>query len=366
MFAFDRVRKALKSSGGGDLSFVTTHQTTLVEPPSDLLKDLEGLVAVQPVRGSDGTLLFLAFWRSSDDAKLGKPILLSRLGSTGPTFSGLAGGPITKPPTFTEKVKDKAIPILLSTVAVLGALEALSHRYDGLIAAPQFTVHFEKQDYEVAENVGTLTANVIVDNALTEVALTDVTITPSLKAPSAAASAGSFRMVDPQGTSLPATKNRPYQVSFDDLPAGEATLFVTVKAKAGLLRDAVESTNHARLVVWPSVPQATITFKQARGNAGYFSWALSVGAIEDGSSVICDLTVTGAKLSVLESNYWRPLGNVSAATWDGVDGVVNLQVTWPAIKPRSKHVAEFGLLGAPDTDWKSIAKVKPTCSLVRK
>jgi hypothetical protein len=356
---------ALARSAKSGVPLIAIHETDLNQLPSGLLEDLQGLAAVQPVRGDDGKLRLLAFWSTADDARIGEPVLQARLSSAASPLSGLAAEPVTKPSGLIERVKEHAVPILLSTVAVIGAVEALGNRYDTLIATPQFTVRFDETDYDIDEGSGSFAPSVIVENALAGVQLSNIVITPSLSAPADGLPPERIAAVDPPGTSLPATKSRAYQLEADRLHPGDRGLLVAVTANAGKLRDEVQVQARARVTVWPVVPKASVQLRQTRHNRADFTWTFVVGSLEESSSVRCDLRLEGAALKVAGGGFWRPVGGGSSATWDALDDIVRLQATWTATKARSRHFAEFSLEGAAGTDWNVIAKTKPTCSLVR-
>ncbi|MBU7573335.1 MAG: hypothetical protein KAF64_08280 [Hydrogenophaga sp.] len=362
---FKRLIEALKSPAPRSTAFVAIHESTLVEIPTDLLKNLKGLNAVQPVRDQDGKLRFIAYWSSSDDAHANEPTLQYRLGSSTVSLAGTAMEPLTKAPDFSQKMKSKAVPLLLTTVAVLGALDVLNKRYDVLIAAPQYTVRLNNHEYEVDEG-GSFTSILTVENALSNVELSEIRIQPTLS-PGEAQAGEKFKLVDAQGTSLPATKSRSYQLFADGLKAGEHKINVSVQANAGIFRDTHSESAVARLVVWPNAPQATIALKQIREkeNRADFLWTLRVGPMEAFTGVECDLTLAGGKFST-SPGYWRPIDGASNEDWLVVEDVARLRVAWPVVKPRSRQLAEFSLTGGPGTDLRDVEKIKPTCSLVRK
>lgn len=358
--------RAIKSPAAASTAYAAVHETQLDDPPDGLLKDFAGLAALQPVRAQNGKLHFIAFWSSSDHALAGEPSLKRRLGNSVVTVSGIAYGLITKAPSTWEKVKGQAVPILLTTVAVLGALDILNNRYDGLIAAPQYTLRLNNQEYDVEEG-GTLTSVLTVENALPNVQLTDIHIEPKLSPVQDVAIVEPFKLVDAQGTSLPATKARSYQLLAEGLKSGERQLTVSVRANAGMFRSPHVETATARLVVWPKAPQAGIALRQIREkeNRADFLWTLRVGQIEPSSEVVCDLIFRGGKFSV-SPGYWRPIDGASNEDWLPADDMARLRVSWPAVKARSRQLAEFSVVGPSGLDWNEVAKVKPTCAVVRK
>jgi hypothetical protein len=357
---FRRLSKALKSSASSNSSFIAVHDTQLDEPPKDLLEGAAGLAAVQPVRRQDGKLSFIAYWSSPADATLAGRVLENRLGAPS-GLSGIAGEPLAKPPPdLWGRAKDKAVPLLLTTVAVVAALEGLSNRYVALIAAPQFTVRFDAPAYN-ADQGESIPASLTMENALTAVELTDINVDPKLNT-SLGALSGSVEMLKLQDVSLPATKSRTYYMSLDNLAPGDHVVSARVTAKAGYFRKPVPSSAIARVLVWPSSPQASISLKQTRHDRADFRFMLRVGKAAAPSTVVCDLRFAGDfKVS---NNYWRPLGKADAPQWLTADGIALLQVGWREVGPRSSHYAEFSLVGEANTDWKKVAaNVEPMCSI---
>lgn len=359
---FARLTKALKSSAPSRSGYVHVHDTQLVEPPRDLLDGAKGLSAVQPIRRDDGKLSFIAYWTSPTDATLFGPILHSRLGVSGTPLSGVSGELIAKPPSDVwGKVKDKAVPLLLTTVAVIAALEGLNNRYVGLIAAPQFTVRFDAPTYSVDEG-DSVAASLAVENALTGVELTDISVAPKMSNGPSGRPSGSIEMLKLEDASLPATKTRTYYMLLQNVAPGEHVVSADVTAKAGRFRDKRLVPATARVTVWPSDPEASIVHKQTRQNRADFLFTLRVGKVAAPSTVACDLRFKG-KLTV-PNNYWRALGKVPQTRWiPGPEGPL-LRVTWPTVSGRSTHFAELSLVGEENTDWKKVAaSSEPMCSI---
>jgi len=359
---FERLNKALKSHAARSAGCIHVHDTQLAEAPKDLLEGATGLTAVQPIRRTDGKLSFIAYWTSSDDATLSGPALLSRLGASGPSLSGIAGEPITRPPPgLWGKVKDKAVPLLLTTVAVIAALEGLSNRYEALIAAPQFTVRFDAPTYNIDEG-DAVAASVTVENALTGVELSAINVAPKMSAGPHGRPGGSIEMLKLEDASLPATKSRTYYLSIQNLGSGEHVVSADVTAKAGRFRDSRLVPATARVIVWPSEAEASIVQKQTRQNRADFLVTLRVGKLPAPSIVACDLRFKG-KLAV-PNNYWRSLGRVPETRWVPGPEANLLRVTWPALPGRSTHHAELSLIGEDSTDWKKVvADSVPMCSI---
>lgn len=359
---FERLSKALKSPAARGTGYVHVHDTQLDEVPKDLLDGLKGLTAVQPIRRSDGKLSFIAYWTSSDDATFAGPALGGRVGASGTSLSGVAGELIAKPPPdLWGKVKDKAVPLLLTTVAVIAALEGLSNRYESLIASPQFTVRFDAPVYNIDEGEA-VAASLTVENALTGVELSAINVAPKMSAGASVRPGGSIEMLKLEDASLPATKTRTYYMSLQGLAPGEHVVMADVTAKAGRFRDSRLVPASARVIVWPSEGQASIVHKQTRQNRADFLFTLRVGRVPAPTMVVCDLKFKGR--FTVPTNYWRSLGKVPDTRWvAGPEGRL-LRVTWPALPGRSTHYAELSLVGDENTDWKQVvADGEPMCSI---
>jgi hypothetical protein len=361
--AFSRLHKVLKASAPSSTGYVHIYDTQLVEAPKDLLDGTDGLAAIQQVRRDDGKLSFIAYWASSEGASLSGPALRERLSASATPLSGFAGELVTRsPPDLWGRVKDKALPLLLTTVAVIAALEGLNNRYEALIAAPQFTVRFDAPVYNIDEG-DAVSASLTVENALTGVELSEIHVAPILSADPNGRPSGSIEMLKLQDAALPATKSRTYYMSLKDLPPGEHLVTAAVTAKAGRFRGSESVPVSAKVVVWPSEAEASITYKQTRHNRADFLFTLRVGKLSAPSIVTCDLKFTG-KLTT-PNNFWRPRGKTSGPPrWiEGPESNV-LTVTWPALPGHSKHYAELSLVGDGDTDWDKVAaNSKPMCSV---
>ncbi len=360
--AFERLNRALKSPATGSTGYVHVHDTELFEVPKDLLDGVKGLTAVQPIRRADGKLSFIAYWTSSDCAILAGPALHSRVGASGTPLSGVAGELIAKPPSdLWGKVKDKAVPLLLTTVAVIAALEGLSNRYEALIASPQFTVRFDAPVYNIDEG-DAVAASLTVENALTGVELSAINVEPKISAGPNARPGGSVEMLKLEDASLPATKARTYYLSLQNLGSGEHLVSAHVTAKAGRFRDSKLVPAVARVVVWPIEAEASMVHKQTRQARADFLVTLRVGKVSAPSIVVCDLRFKG-KFTV-PNNYWRSLGKVPEPRWIPGSDRSLLKVVWPAVSGRSTHYAELSLIGDDSTDWKKVAaNSEPMCSI---
>lgn len=358
-----KLRKVLKTSASKSTGYVDIYDTQLVEVPKDLLDGTIGLVAIQQIRRSDGKLSFIVYWASLEDASFAGPAVRELLGAPTTHLAGLAGELVTRSsPDLWGRVKDKAVPLLLTTVAVIAALEGLNNRYEALIASPQFTVRFDAPVYNIDEG-GSVLASLIVENALTGVELSKIDVEPMLSAGPNRRQSGSIEMLKLQDVALPPTKSRAYYMSLENLPAGDYTVTANVSAKAGSFRDGKRVPASAKVIVWPSEADATVTYKQTRQNRADFLFTLRVGKLSTSNIVTCDIKFAG-KLTT-PNNFWRPKGKTSEAPqwFVGPDGHL-LKVTWPALPAHSKHYAELSLVSDGDVDWEKLAaNSKPMCTV---
>lgn len=359
--AFERISRLLRTPAKSSTGFVEVFDTELAEVPDGLLAGTKGLTAVQPVRRSDGKLSFVAYWASEADAEFYGPKLVSRLAAAQALVSGVAGEPISSPPPdLWGKAKDKAVPLLLTTVAVIAALEGLNNRYEALIASPQFTVKFDAPLYSVDEG-DALTASLTVENALTGVELSSINVVAKIASASGGPSSGRVDMLKLENVSLPATKARSYFMSLESLRSGEHVITGEVTAEAGRFRGPRLVAASAKVVVWPTGAEASLVHKQTRQNRADFKFIMRVGKLSTARSVVCDLRFS-SKLTV-PNNYFRSVGKSPEVRWiTGPERNV-LKVTWPAVEGRSTHVAELSLSGDEGTDWKQVAaQSEPECS----
>lgn len=354
-----RLKKALTSSSQSTGS-IHIYDTHLVEAPKDIFSGVKGLMAIQPFRREEGQMSFVAYWSSSEAAKLAGPVLQRRLGVPYSIVSGVADELITKPPSRWDKVKDKAVPLLLTTVAVIAALEGLNNRYVALIAAPQFTARFDAPIYNIDEG-DAVTASLTVENALTGLELSAINVATKLSDMSGGQPSGSVDMLSLEDVSLPPTKARTYYMSLQNLRAGEHVISADVSAEAGYFRDERIVPANARVIVWPSEAEAFLEYKQTRMNRADFLFTLRVGKIAPSSIVTCDLKFSGTLTQ--PNNYWRAMGKGSESRWiQGPDSSV-LRVTWLAVPGRSTQFAELSLVGGENIDWSKVAAdSKPLCS----
>lgn len=354
-----RLQKALKTASQ-EVGRVDVYDTQLVEAPKEILKDLGGLVAVQPLRRDDGKLSFIAYWSSSDAATLAGPVLQSRLGIKSSQVSGVAAEFISKPPSNWEKVKNNAVPLLLTSVAVIAALEGLNNRYVTLIAAPQFTSRFDVPTYNVDQGEA-VSASLTVENAMTSVELTAINVARNVSTVSDGRPSGSVEMLTLEDASLPPTKTRTYFMRLPNLPSGEHELRADITAKAGKFRQERLVPATARVVVWPSDAEASLVHKQTRQGRADFLLTLRVGKTKE-STVACDLKFRGNL--TLPNNYYRARGKVPETRWVSGPEWSVLKVTWSAVPGHSIHLAELSLVGNEKADWKKVAAdSEPTCSI---
>lgn len=359
---FERLNKALKSPAARSAGYVSVYDTQLVDTPKDLLEGAKGLAALQPIRRDDGKLSFIAYWVSSDDATLSDPALGHRLGASGTPLHGVASEPITRPLGFWGKVKDRAVPLLLMTVAVIAALEGLNNRYEALIAAPQFTVRFDTPLYSIDEGAA-VAASLTVENALTGVELNAVNVKPRVTAIPDGRPSGIVDMGKLEDVALPPTKARTYYMSLKDLGPGEYVVTADVTANAGRFRSSKRVSAAAQVVVWPSESEASLVHLRTLRDRADFLFTLRVGKVSAPRIVQCDLRFEG-KFTV-PITYWRSKGKIATPRWvSGPEGQL-LKVTWPEVAGRSTLSAELSLIGDENTDWKKIAAdSKPLCSII--
>jgi hypothetical protein len=238
------------------LGYVNVFSTEKPPPEPGSVMSLDGLEAVQTVRSQDGQFIHVAFWASKEHHAIGSGQLLGDPGGK-QIFEGVAARlAIAKSPWFK---KIRVSTWLLSFVAIIGALEALTNRYEKLFSAPNALVKLDQRRYDLVQGER-LAAKVTVENLLGVADLRDVDVNANL-GPNAAQ--GGVTVLDPSRPTIQATKERSFQLDSAPLAAGNYTLSVVVNMLAGYVRWWPGSfTQHAEVRVYPLVARGVVNVQQ--------------------------------------------------------------------------------------------------------
>lgn len=322
--------------------------------PETLLKSAKGLQAVQPIHRDNGHTAFLTYWATPEHFQRGSADVAQQLQVTSTLYEGLAGD--LQLPIESKWKAVKLSTVLLSTAALLGALEVVTNRYERLFASPELALRADKQAFSVVETEDIATS-VTVENLLPVAEHRDIAVTAAL-----VDSSGNhlpLAVQDPQMSSLSATKSRAFNIVGKVPAPGEYKLRVGVQAKAGWLRDGKSFVTESRLTSWPRTPRGSLRLKDSRStNADY------VVLVEVGSAapfgVLCELTVTGVGKLGFDRGEWRSIEPthvgkyLQAGTGDAATS--RLRWSWPLSVSQQNLRAELTFLGDTTTNWPLVAK----------
>lgn len=341
--------------------FIACVLSPLQLQPAKLLEEIDGLLAVQDVRKDDGRTVFVTYWASREHFTRGRDAALAQLQATLIVMEGPAGQLHTQSKQWWKKVKLSTV--LLSTAALLGAMEVVSNRYERLFASPELGVRSEKQVFSLIE-ADDFTTTVTVENLLPVAEHRNLVVSAVLV--DAKGVQLPMTVLDPQMSSLTATKARVFDISGKVPLPGEYHLKIGVHGKAGWLRAAKAFTVDSRVKVWPQKPQGYVKLKKSRStNADYVVFVEVGHAAPFG--ILCEFTLTGGGKMDFDRNEWRSieattLGNFLVAG-SGDNATSRLRWSWASTAAQKSLRAELTLAGEAGTDWSSVAnKAKVECT----
>ncbi|MEJ8838321.1 hypothetical protein [Ramlibacter sp. AN1133] len=340
--------KAIAGEGGrAPLGYVCAFQSSAAPIAKDVFGTHAGLQAIQSVRVQDGTTMHLAFWNSREHHDLGARALIATAGAE-EVFHGVAAPLAVKPPRWYQRIRLSTW--LLSAVAILGALDALAHRYEQLFTAPNALVKFSQRKYEIAQDEK-LAAAITVENLLGVADLRDVELALSLQPP---APKSVLALPDQAKPSILATKERTFAFELERLPPGSYTLQARVTANGGYLRwwgDSFVQTAQVR--VFPLHPKGTLV---ATGT-GPVANALAVipTGVALRPNAVCEVSFAPGPRFQFEAMYTG-----DRAVWDstvGEDGLMRAVVRWkPGATAAKTEIRRAFRFAAPGPlDWAKVS-----------
>lgn len=315
-----------------------------------LLGKVGGVQSWIKIRGVSTTTLYV-FWRSSEHFKLGSPAAQAAAGASSTSGDGMLGEVGMAQAPWWRQVKPATW--LLSTAALLGALEVISNRYDRLFATPALSFRSDKPSLHFVEGEGIRTTLQLVNDTPTpheEVVLTSQVLSPAGKAPPLSVTPTEVALLAGLG-------QKDVVLSGDRLAVGKYKFRVEANAKAGLLRQSRTFAVDVPVEVWSKVPQGSLALRDAQQGSAIIDGVLRIGPPAR-LGLDCEVQVDG--LAALDYQGSFDLGVVhSAPRWSiaGSGGNRIGLLSWSVgAVPDSFQTLRFVVVftGPRGMDWKSV------------
>jgi len=315
--------------------------------PDDLLNKHEGLQAIQSVRLEAGHNVHVAFWNSRDHFALAEADLLANTRGQA-VFQGLGAPLIARKTPLYNRVKPATW--LLSAVALLGALDALSHRYEQLFTAPNAVVRFSQRQFDMAQDEK-LSGTITVENLLGTADLRNVHVALSVEPPTPHAL---LSLADNAKPSILAMKERAFAFDMERLPPGDYVLKATVSANGGYLRWSDAPFEHStRVRVFPLYPKGHLL----ASGSGLSTAAVAIvpTAVALNTTAVCEVSFPPGPRFQFEPTY-----TADSATWEsrtGDDDLMRAVLRWKPGPNRAKTDVRrsFRFAASEPLDWAKVA-----------
>lgn len=345
---------AQQDAGGKPLEFLVCVCSELYRAPGDLFGAFDGLRGVQEVGGSGGKTLLVGYWTSEAHFNRAREAFLDAVRGSEIVFAGPAGRLLVPMKPRWRRVKWGTA--LLTTAALLGALEVISNRYDRFFARPELAIRPDKATLSVLEG-DEIEVSATVENLHPVASHRDLRFRASLDG--RGSQSVELKGREPQMTALLATKTRTFSAAGRAPAPGNYTLRFEVTAGAGWWYPDNTFHSDAHLRVWPRNPKPVLSLKQARGTGADLVVLVDVGP-EAAFGIMCELTLKRAAKVEFDPGEWRSIDPTRIGSYlragTGEAATARLRWTWGPISAHRTVAAELTLLGEVGTDWPDVVR----------
>lgn len=343
---------------------------TLIQ--SDTLEVPDGLISWHMISKSGMAPRVTTYWASIDDFVRDGESWRARIGGSLEPNHGFVGRIHAKPDPFWKR--HPLGTVLLTTAAIVTALQGLNDRFDALVTAlfakPALLVRKETNALEVIEGEKIVIRPVLVNRI--RATHYDITVSAQMQPRHAgglprAAGQGKIavEVSEPEIPELLGGEQRELSLVASASSNGHYKLRIRVEGEAGMLRGmkAIESEYDVR--IWPLAPVGWAQGKQLAGKRGKLVGEIEIGP-EAKEGLDCEILIE----KVPRLKYIR-LFNLDAAAKnrDWLENVTPGQETYvlswtvPAHKGSKSLHFELMLEGDENTNWEEVARAtKPTCA----
>jgi hypothetical protein len=351
MESLNRLKSSLdaQAADAKPVPYVACYRSPLSLAPDQLVGTVDGLQAIQDVHLGGGETAFVTFWASSTHHERASERMTKELGATATLLAGPAGALELPSKPWYQRIK--LTTAVLSVAALFGALEVISNRYERIFAAPELALRSDKQVFTVVESEDIATS-FTVESLLPVAEHRDIAVSASLV--DAKGNSTDLKVLDPQMSSLTATKSRVFNVVAKAPSTGAYKMHFDVKAKAGWLRGERVFSTEASLTSWPQKPKGHIALKTPRPTNADFIVFADVGSAAP-HGVACDLTLSGPGSVTFNRDEWRSVEATTLGKYlqagTGESAIARLRWAWPVAAMQRRLTAEMTLTGEVNTNW---------------
>lgn len=243
--------------------------------------------------------------------------------------------------------------ILISIVAILGALKALFDYYDWIFSKPDLALTTDDLRIDIVQGAELKITSSLVNNLT--VAHRNIKI--SAKLVSSAGVTDKLDVHPPHIPNMPGATTQKFSVS-GIAPAPSAyKLTIFAAAQAGRLRNAETFQLDTDVTVWPKIPNGKLSSKSDNGSIGLLTGLVAFGKAA-ANGLDCELEIKGSpglRYDGIFEFYFLD----QAPTWKTTENAGNeiASFRWTTLKiPAYQNISfQIGLVGGAETDWRKVA-----------
>lgn len=338
------------------LHFVSVHRSSVATVSGDLVGTFDGLLAIQSLN-SDNGWTHISFWASGEHFNLARQRFIGELGITGVLAEGPAAPLLQRKKPWYKSVKPTTV--VLSTAALIGALEVITNRYERLFAAPDAALRLDQREYVLTQGER-ISTEATIENLMAVADLREISAEAFVRSDK---SRSPLNVTDPRLPAIQAAKERTFRVDGLAPPPGDYELMVEVKARAGYFRWAPRSYVHsANLRVYPLVPSGVLSVTKQTPTSAELTATVRTGSAIKGTGT-CEIFFAPGPEFRYQSLYtddpteFEPL-RANSGDWMPV-------ITWRpgVVTEKTEFHRRFNLQANTAVDWTQIInRAKIACS----